>query len=72
MFQYVSKLNRKVLAVEIWYGISSTLCCRVDAISDDMLVELAVSCLYKGHGAPMRCAPECRTDYGAHEVSRTW
>jgi len=45
--------------VEIRHWISSTLCSRVDAISDDMLVELAVSCLYEGHGAPMRRAPKC-------------
>jgi hypothetical protein len=72
MSQYVSKWNWEVLTVEIWYGIGSALCSRVDAISDDMLVELAVSCLYEGHSAPMRRAPKCRTDYRANEVSRTW
>jgi len=60
-----------LFAVEIWHGISSTLGSRVDAISDDMLVEFAVSCLYEGHGAPMRHAPKCRTNYGANQVSRT-
>jgi hypothetical protein len=72
MFQYMSKWNQEVLAVEIWYRICSTLCSRVDAISDDVLVELAVPCLYEGHGAPVRRAPKRRADYGANEVSRTW
>lgn len=60
-----------LFTVEIWYGIGSALCSRVDAISDDMLVKLAVPCLYEGHGAPVRRAPKCRADYGASEVSRT-
>ena len=54
----MSKWSQEVLAVEIGYGICSTLRRRVDAISDDMLVELAVPCLYEGHGAPVRRAPK--------------
>jgi len=59
------------LAVKIWNGVRCALCCRVDAVSDNMLMELAVSCLDEGHGAPVRCAPKCRTNYRANEVSRT-
>jgi len=59
------------LSIKIWDGIHSTLCCRVDTVSDNMPMELAVSFLDEGHGAPVRYAPKGRTKYRANEVSCT-
>jgi len=59
------------LSIKIRNGIRSTLCSRVDTISDDMPMELAVSFLNEGHGAPVRYAPKVRTEYRTNEVSCT-
>lgn len=57
--------------IEIRHRISGTLGPRVHAISDDMLVELAVSCLDESHGASVCYAPESRAHYRTNEVPRT-
>jgi len=59
------------LPIKIWNGVCSTLCCRVDTVSDNMSMELAVSFLDEGHGAPVSYAPKGRTKYRANEVSCT-
>lgn len=46
------------LAIKIRNWICSTLSSGVDAVSDNMLVELAVACFNERHGAPVRYAPE--------------
>ena len=63
---------RGLLTIKIWNGVRSTLCSRVDTVSDNVLMELAVSRLNEGHGTPVRYAPKRRTNDRANEVSRTW
>jgi hypothetical protein len=59
-----------LLTIKIGNRIRGTLCSRVDTVSDNMPMELAVSVLDEGHGAPVRYTPKGRTEYRANEVSR--
>ena len=61
----------RLLTIKIWDGIRSTLCSGVDTVFDNMPMELAVSFLDEGHGAPVRYTPKGRTKYRANEVSCT-
>jgi hypothetical protein len=60
-----------LLTIEIRNRIRSALCCRVDAVLDNMLMELAVPSFDEGHSAPVRYAPKRRADYRADEISCT-
>ena len=60
-----------LLTIEVWNRIRSALCCRVDAVLDNMLMKLAVSSFDEGHSAPVRYAPKGRADYRANEISCT-
>jgi hypothetical protein len=68
---HIINITVRLLTIKIWDGIRSTLCSRVDAVSDNMPMELAVSFLDEDHGAPVRYTPEGRTKYRANEVSCT-
>jgi len=59
------------LTIKIWDGICSTLGSRVDTVSDNMPMELAVPFLNESHGAPVRYTPKGRTKYRTNEVSCT-